>query len=342
MDIIRNTVLILLCWAFTLFGQYTGDVSNVGTTAAPFLQIGVGARAIAMGGAFVATANDASAMYWNPAGLGRLDGVEIIFVHTRWIAEMSYEYAGFTIPLGTAGTLGANFTLFDAGEMKVRTLEYQEGTGVYFEARDLAIGLAYGFNLTDRFSLGFNLKYISQKIWHENAESIAIDIGTLYNTALEGLRIGAALTNFGADMKMAGDDLLVYYDQDPTRTGDNDRVFAELQTNSWSLPLNFQMGVAMDVINNPMHLLTLAVDGVHPIDNTESIHLGVEYGFKGSFFVRAGYRNLFLRDSEEGFTLGGGVNVALMGNFELIADYAYADFGRLDNAQRFSLLLVFN
>ena len=51
---------------------------------------------------------------------------------------------------------------------------------------------------------------------------------------------------------------------------------------------------------------------------------------------------MFLRDSEEGFTLGGGVDIALLGNFELIADYAYADFGRLDNTQRFSLILVFN
>ena len=206
----------------------------------------------------------------------------------------------------------------------------------------MAIGLAYGFNLTERFSLGFNFKYISQKIWHEAAESIAIDIGTLYHTALSGLRIGAALTNFGADMKMSGNDLLVYYDQDPTRTGDNDRVFAELQTNAWPLPLNFQLGVAMDVIKSPTHLLTLAADAIHPIDNTESMNLGLEYGFNGSFFIRGGYRNLFLRDSEEGFTVGGGVNIALLGNFELIADYAYADFGRLDNSQRFSLLLVFN
>jgi hypothetical protein len=323
-------------------GQYNSDVSNVGTTAATFLEIGVGARPIAMGGAFVATANDASCMYWNPAGLGRLDAVEILFVHTNWLADMSFQYAGFVIPLGSAGTLGANFTMLDVGEMKVRTIDYPEGTGVYFESRDIAIGLSYGFSLTERFSLGFTAKYISQKIWNENAQSFALDIGTIYDTMLEGLRIGAALTNFGADMKMTGNDLLVYYDQDPTRTGNNDRVFAELQTNSWPLPLHFQLGLAMDIVKNQTHSLTVAVDAVHPIDNTESMHFGVEYGFIGSFFIRAGYRNLFLRDSEEGITLGGGVNVALLGNFELIADYAYADFGRLENAQRFSLILVFN
>ncbi len=342
MHIIRYSFILVLCLTISVMGQYNSDVSNVGTTAATFLEIGVGARPIAMGGAFVATANDASSMYWNPAGIGRLDAVEILFVHTNWIADMSFEYAGFVIPLGAAGTLGANFTMLDMGEMKVRTIDYPEGTGVYFEARDIAVGLSYGFNLTERFSLGFTAKYISQKIWNENAESFAIDIGTLYNTALEGLRIGAALTNFGADMQMSGNDLLVYYDQDPTRTGNNDRVFAELQTNAWPLPLNFQLGLAMDLIQNQTHSLTVAVDAVHPIDNTESMHFGVEYGFMGNFFLRGGYRNLFLRDSEEGFTLGGGVNVALMGNFELIADYAYADFGRLDNAQRFSLIVVFN
>jgi long-subunit fatty acid transport protein len=322
-------------------GQYNSDVSNVGTTAATFLGIGVGARPIAMGGAFVATANDASSMYWNPAGLGRLDAVEILFVHTNWIADMSFEYAGFVIPLGAAGTLGANFTMLDIGEMKVRTIDYPEGTGVYFEAQDIAIGLSYGFNITERFSIGLTAKYISQKIWNENAQSFAIDIGTIYDTMLEGLRIGAALTNFGADMQMTGNDLLVYYDQDPTQTGNNDRVFTELQTNSWPLPLNFQLGLAMDFVQNQRHSLTVALDAVHPIDNTESMNFGVEYGFMGNFFLRAGYRNLFLRDSEEGLTAGAGVRLALLGNFRISVDYAYADFGRLENSQRFTVLLNF-
>jgi hypothetical protein len=334
-------VLIIFLVPTPSNGQYKSDVSNVATTAAPFLQIGVGSRAIGMGGAYVATADDASAMYWNPGGIGRLRSVELIFVHTNWIADISFDYAGFVLPLPGVGTLGANITMLNMGEMKVRTVDLQDGTGEFFDVTDVALGLSYGFNLTDRFSIGFNVKYISQRIWKEKAEGFAVDLGTIYDTPIKGLRIGAALTNFGTDMRMQGDDLLVYYDVDPTQLGNNDRIFAELQTQSWPLPLNFQLGLAWDIWQNQIHRITLASDAVHPIDNTESLHLGAEYGMKENFFLRLGYRNLFLRDSEEGLTAGAGVRLALLGNFRISVDYAYADFGRLENSQRFTVLLNF-
>jgi opacity protein-like surface antigen len=336
-----KTLILLLIFSTCLFGQYSENVTNVATTAASFLEIGVGSRAIGMGGAFVATANDASAMYWNPAGLGRLDRPGIVFVHTRWIADITFDYAGFIIPISGVGTIGGNITMLNMGEMAVRTELLQDGTGERFNASDLAIGISYGINLTDRFSLGINAKYILQKIWKEEASGYAVDIGTLYNTPLEGLRIGAALTNFGSDMQMRGDDLLVYHDVDPNQTGNNDRIFAELQTAEWPLPLSFQLGVAMDFLRTEMNRLTVAVDAVHPNDNTESLNLGAEYAFKESYYLRVGYRSLFRQDTEEGLTLGGGINIALFGNVMIGVDYAYADFGRLQNAQRFSLNLLF-
>jgi hypothetical protein len=341
MKILHQALILLLIISTGVFAQYNQDVTNVATTAASFLQIGVGSRAIGMGGAFVATANDASAMYWNPAGLGRLSRAEIVFIHTRWIADITYDYAGFIIPIAGVGTIGGNLTMLNMAEMKVRTEFLQEGTGELFDATDLAIGLSYGLNLTDRFSLGFNFKYILQRIWKEEASGFAVDIGTIYDTPIAGLRIGAALTNFGTDMRMQGDDLLVYHDIDPNQTGNNDKIFAELQTSTWPLPLNFQLGLAMDVINSENNRLTLAVDAVHPIDNTESIHLGAEYALMNSYYLRVGYRNLFLKDSEEGLTLGGGIQLALFDNLGIGVDYAYADFGRLQNAQRFSINLLF-
>lgn len=324
-----------------IFGQSTGKVTNVGTTAATFLEIGVGARAIGMGGAFVSTANDVSAIYWNPGGLGILDRPELLFVHTSWIADISYDFAAAVIPLGKHGTLGASITSLSMDEMKVRTVLLPEGTGEFFDAGDLAIGLSYGLKLTDRFSIGLNAKYITQKIWKEKAQGFAIDIGTLFTTTFNGLRIGATMMNFGSDMKMDGDDLLVYHDIDDTQLGNNDRIFAKLETGTWPLPLTFQAGIAMELYDTKPHRFTLAGEAIHPNDNTESLLLGMEYGMKELFFLRAGYRNLFQEDTEEGLTLGTGLSSQLFGNFKVTIDYAYADFGRLENAHRFALAMRF-
>ncbi len=334
------SVIILILFPLSRL-QCGSDVTNVGTTAAPFLEIGVGARAVGMGGAFVATANDVSAMYWNPAGIAGLKRVQAVFVHTDWLVDISYDYAGMIFPLMQFGTVGLNLTALNMGEMKVRTIDHPEGTGEYFDASDMAIGLSYGIHLTNRFAIGFNFKFIQQTIWKEHARGFAVDIGTLYQTPWKGLRIGAALTNFGTDMKMSGNDLLVYHDIDPYQLGNNDHIFAELTTDSWPLPLNFQLGLAYDAIQTENHLLTVEADAMHPIDNSESMNFGLEYGFAGRYFLRAGYRNLFLRNGEEGLTLGAGVHLTMFGGIRVGFDYAYADFGRLQNTQRFSIVLGF-
>jgi hypothetical protein len=341
MNKLFSSLIILLIFTISAIADDSKSVSNVGTTAANFLQIGAGSRAVGMGGAFVATANDVSAMYWNPAGIGQIKKMEAIFIHTEWIADITYDYAGMIFPISGYGTIGANITTLNMGEMEVRTIDHPEGTGEMFDASDMALGLTFGMNLTNRFSIGINVKYITQRIWKERASAFALDLGTLYDTPIKGLRIGASLTNFGTDMKMSGNDLLVYHDLDPQQTGDNQSIFAELETDSWPLPLNFQLGLAMDFINTENHLLTIEADAVHPIDNSESMHLGMEYGYDKHYFLRAGYRHLFLNDNEQGLTLGAGIRISLFGNMETDFSYAYADFGRLENAQRFSLILSF-
>lgn len=339
--------LLMILMPCLFLGSYFGtaqiirDVSKVGMTAAPFLEIGVGARAIAMGGAFTGTANDASALYWNPAGLAGLVQAEVVFVHSEWLADLQFEFAGLVLPLGNIGTIGLSVTSLHMDDMKVTTIDYPRGTGEFFSANDIALGLSYSRSLTDRFSIGFNGKYINQKIWKESAQGFAIDMGTLFVTEFHNMRIGASLTNFGTDMRMAGDDLLVYYDLDPNKLGNNERTFAELKTDSWSLPLTFQAGIALDLLNARQNRLTIAIDAVHPSDNTESLLLGTEYAFQNWVFLRGGYRDLFLRDGEQGFTLGAGLTSRFVGNLALSLDYAYADFGRLENVQHFSLRLKF-
>ncbi|MGH7495127.1 MAG: PorV/PorQ family protein [bacterium] len=325
----------------TASAQGETNVSKVGITAAPFLTIGVGSRAMGMGGAFVATANDASALYWNPAGLIGLRRTELLFVHAAWIADMSFDFAGAVLPLGDFGTLGASITALTMDEMAVRTVERPEGTGELFNASDLALALTYGRKLTDRFSIGFTAKYIHQRIWHESASGFALDVGTLFVTGFRGLRIGASLYNFGTDMHMEGKDLLVFHDVDPTIDGNNDRVPSNLETQKWALPLNFQFGLAMEIVKSEQHRLTLAADALHPSDNTESVNLGGEYALQEKLFLRGGYRDLFLRDGEQTFAVGGGVAMRFLGNVRWKLDYAYSDFGRLENEQRFSLAVEF-
>ena len=109
--------------------------------------------------------------------------------------------AGTVLPLGDFGTLGASITSLTMDEMAVRTVERPEGTGELFNASDLALALTYSRRLTDRFSIGFTAKYISQRIWHESASGFALDVGTLFVTSFRGLRIGASLYNFGADIR---------------------------------------------------------------------------------------------------------------------------------------------
>jgi|Deesub1362B_J571_1020462.scaffolds.fasta_scaffold02665_1 hypothetical protein len=334
-------LLILLFMVPSGQAQLFRNVTKVGITAASFLEIGVGARAIGMGGAFVGTASDASALYWNVAGIARLNQPEVLLVHTKWLADMKFDFAGFVLPLGSFGTLGGSITALSMDDMMVRTVERPQGTGEFFSAGDLAIAISYARNLTDRFAIGFTGKYVQQNIWKETAHGFALDVGTYFVTGFHGMRIGAMLYNFGTDMRLRGKDLLVYHDVDPNKLGNNDRIFASLETDAWPMPLMFQIGVAGELVQNSTHRITAAIDAMHPSDNTESLNLGAEYAFREMFFLRFGYRNLFLKDSEEGFTFGAGFTQRFLGNVRVRLDYAYADFGRLLNTQRISLGIAF-
>ncbi len=335
------TIVILISSTAFCQSSFLSNVSKRGTTAATFLEIGQGARAVSMGSAFVAVANDLSDYYWNPAGLAKMDGVGVMFDHTNWIASVSYNYLAASYNLGGIGTVGFSFTSSDYGDMKVTTVDNPNGTGQIFTASDIAFSLGYAINLTDNFSIGFSPKVIYQSIWDASATGIAMDLGVLYKTPFNGIILGMSISNFGTKMRMQGESLLITYDPDLTSTGNNSKIPAYLGTDSWSLPLNFRVGLAYSPISTEMHKLTVDVDAIHPSDNYESVNVGAEYVFDNLISIRGGYKSLFLTDSEESFTLGFGLKYELIGNVAVALDYAYQNFGRLNYVQQFSLGINF-
>lgn len=341
----KTIIVGLLLLTFTgggmAFAQdFKTDVSKKGTTAASFLSIGQGARASAMGSAFVAVADDWSSLYWNPAGIASVRN-GVTFDHTIWFADIGYNFLGGSISLGSAGTIGLSLTSSSIGDMRVTTIAQPDGTGEVYNVSQVAVGLTYAIRLTDDFSIGFNPKYIYERIWKMSANAFAVDVGVKYMTPFEGIVLGMAISNFGQKMHMTGQSAVVLYDADPDNTGNNGRIPAEISTNEWALPLTFRFGIAYQPKLGDMHKLTFALDALHPSDNYESMNVGMEYTFDDFLSFRGGYKALFLQDSEESFTLGVGFRQHLVGNIMLLADYCYADFGKLTNVHKISVGMGF-
>jgi hypothetical protein len=341
----KTTLLSMLAYSLLAPGLAMGQgVSKTGTVAATFLEIPVGAPAVSMGSAFVSLAYDATSLYWNAAGSAWLTQTEAVAIHTTWIAGTRFDYAAFVLPLEDFGTLGVNFTSLSMDDMMVTTVEKPQGTGEFFSAGDMALGLSYAHRLTDRFTIGFNAKYIQETIWHESARAFAIDVGTIFRTDLiGGLTIGASLSNFGSSMQMAGIDTRQFGMIDPTKQGTNSVIPQDIEMNSWSLPLLFQLGVSSTVFKSESYRLTVAADALHPNDNYESVNLGGEFAFQDILFLRGGYNALGLPEREGGLSLGFGLSSSsfLSSNTTVKIDYAFRDMGRLESIHVFSVAVKF-
>lgn len=334
-----NAAILLLLMA--LYGSTAMSQSKVGTTAVPFLGISIGPRATAMGGAFAAVSNDATALYYNPGGISQAGGSQFIIAHTNWLVKTDFTWLGFILNLDGTNTIGVHFTQMDYGEEEVTTVLQPEGTGELWGANDMAIGMSYARNLTDHFSIGGSVKYIQQKLWNENANAFALDVGLLFVTQFNNMKLGMSISNFGTDMAHDGKELLHRVDLDPDALGHNESIMAKLKTDSWPLPLFFRVGLAMDVLRNNNYRLTVAADALRPSDNDEIVNLGAEFALSNLLFIRGGYKSLFRNDSEEGLTLGAGVALSMGGSLTWNFDYTYADFGLFEDIQMIAVGVKF-
>lgn len=330
--------LSVLC-LFAFSGILQSQTLKTGTTAAQVLKFSVGPRAIAMGGAYTAISDDISATYWNPGGTSSIMSNEAFFNHTDLYMDIKHDYAAFATNLSDFGTVGLFVSVLSMDEMEVRTIEDPEGTGEFFDAGAMVIGLNYSRSLTENFTIGANFKYINESIWHMNANGFAVDIGTLYRIpVLNELRIAASISNFGTKMQLSGRDVTKTL---TSGSGGKNLINTNLELDYFDLPLLFRFGVSADVVKDETFRVTAAIDAVHPNDHSEYINTGLEVSWKEILFARGGYNSLFETDTEKGLTFGFGLNYRIMDALKVKLDYAYQSFGRLTNVHYFSVGVTF-
>lgn len=291
---------------------------KVGTFDGQFLKIGVGARAAAMGGAFVGVADDASAVFWNPAGIARLDPdkSELAFNHANWPAELKFDQIGYVFHVGRIpGAFSVHVRALTMDPM-VETTAYQPdpnlGTGETFDAGLLTAGVTYARSFTDKFSAGITANMIHEGLAEFSQQTFAFDIGTLYDVGTLGMRIGMAISNMGSEIRFIERDARI--------------------------PAIFRVGTSATMLQSADQLLIGSFEFSHPPDNSERLNVGAEYSFRRFVFLRGGYN---INYDTEGLAGGAGFRfpVSIAGQADL--DYAYTDMKELGGAHRFSLRFVF-
>ena len=307
---------------------------RAGISAFQFLKIGVGARGIALGETFVAIANDASALYWNPAGLTQFTGHQFIVAHTEYVVDIKHEFFGAAYHLTSNDAVGVSVSALHTDQMEITTEVQPFGTGNYFSFGDLGIGLSYSKKMTDQFSFGVTMRYVEETLDVLKMRGFMVDLGTFYWTGLGSSRFAVVVSNFGGDVTPSGE--VTQYDG--SKLG---------SFQSFSPPTQFKIGFAMEPMETENQKVTTSVELNHPNDNAENLHAGVEYQWQKWLWLRAGVKRtlgepLFARDnsSSNDVTVGMGIAVPVLDQTVMV-DYAFANYNVLGSVHRISLGVSF-
>ncbi|MFQ5864407.1 MAG: PorV/PorQ family protein [bacterium] len=323
--IILSGILLL---AHDLAGQIIPALGGerAGTTSATFLKIGIGARASALGEAYVAIANDATALFWNPAGITQLQTNNFHFSHIEYVADIQHEFLGYVRKIGAANALGISIISLHTDDMNVTTEVQPFGTGETFSFSDIMIGLSFARQLTDRFSTGVTVKFIREDLGTVHLSGLLFDAGTIYDTGFHGSRFAVSITNFGAELSASGQ--VTDFLGQPQENVDFE---------SFPAPLLLRFGFAIDILNTQNNQAVLAFQLDHPNDDAENFNYGAEYRLHNKLALRAGYKKV---DEVGGVSLGFGLFLPIE-SFNLHFDYSFSEFGVLGNVNRVSFNLSF-
>lgn len=333
------------------------ETTRVATRGANFLEIPVGARGQALGGAGMALIRGVEAMAWNVAAMAETEKFSVGWTYSDLYsdADITHQFGGLVLPLNDVSSLGVSVVALQSGDM-LRTSEgFPDGGdpvfGETFEFSAFATSVAYSRLVTDRLGIGFALKFVSEGVTSARATWVGGDVGALFRTGLLGTTIGGAITNLGGESRVEGPGInqTVGQGADAFPTGDN--VDIQLDTKALLLPTAFRFSALFDVTgtpeawfpqSGPNHNLRLMLDFYDSISSPLQPSVGLEYAFKDYFFARLGKRWLNedrtdgFRDFWTGAALGAGVKFPI-GEYSLGVDYAFTDQNLLGNTQTFSI-----
>jgi long-subunit fatty acid transport protein len=309
--------------------------SNGGTTGAEFLKIEQGARALGMGGAYAALADDASSMWWNPAGLARAQYREASVTHAKFVESIVTQYVNFIYPVSKEiGSFGASFTYMNIPG--IDGFDAAKGSSGKITVNGFAASLAYGRELIEHLTAGVNFKYIGQKLDTDSGKAFAADLGLQYRQEKFGL--GASVQNVGKSLEMAG--------------------------TSSPLPKIWRAGV----FYNPHEKITFSLDEEKAQEGEFRFHIGSEWRVSNHFALRGGFEQIPNLGASAGYTFGLGYLTSLggpsgwagddtpwwekklddgdkpsrpEGAYILYFDYAFVSFGDLSDTHRFTLGVKF-
>jgi hypothetical protein len=262
MKILIFIILLSACLTGSTSAQL-GDGS--GTSSGEMLDMDIGSRATALGGAFTAFSDDATAIFWNPSGLGSIKSVEVQFGYCNWYQDISLNYLGAAIPVSDRITSGFGIKYVDLGSFQGYSAE-DLPTGE-FGGHNIVIGLSIGFKATSKLSFGITANGIFEKIEESTASGLAFDVGT---------RLTSGAFSFGLALKNAGPGLKYEYERSP-------------------LPAHLDAGFGFRAFDERF---IMAADIIVPRDGFVSMRQGVEYLYLNTIYLRGGYRHSF--DSADG------------------------------------------
>jgi hypothetical protein len=305
--VVAGVILMVLVPALALGA--TKPFEKVGTFGAQFLKIGVSARASGMGSAYTAVADDATAIYWNPAGMVELTRTQVTLNSIVWPADIDIYFAGavFTTPY-FPGTFGISARALTMDPQEERTVYQPDGTNRFFDAGDMSFGLSYAMYFTDRFSAGGTLHFIHMGLADKSVETIAADFGLIYRIGIQGMKLGMMIQSLGGEVNF------------------DDRTS--------KLPTLFKVGLSVDAYRRGVHALLASGEFSHPSDNKERMNVGMEYIFNQFCYLRGGYN---IGYDTQAVAWGVGFRVDTSQTSDIGFDYAWEDLGYLGRAHRVTL-----